>query len=300
MIGDTTRLAKLTTARCEQVRDDLVNTHNRPTARKILTTFKAVVKDAKRRGMIAHNPASDTTIGAGKRHQKRLKAGEHFPEPGELKAMLASGDARGTAVVALAALAGLRASELRGLPWSDVDLGHEPSVTVRQRADRWGEIGSPKSADAARTVPLAETAKQALRAWKVAQPPVETKDEDGNKVTRPHVLVFGTASDRPDMLGNLQRRLLDPLPGQGRNRRRGRAAAVQLSCLAPLRDLVLARLWQRLEGVSDVGRPCDLVVDGRPLRPSDPARECARPHGRCGASPGRRRLVSGEALRTAG
>jgi integrase len=46
--------------------------------------------------------------------------------------------AKGTrqrALLLTAALTGLRASELRGLRWSDVDLGKAAELQVRQRAD---------------------------------------------------------------------------------------------------------------------------------------------------------------------
>ena len=48
---------------------------------------------------------------------------------------------------------GLRASELRGLRWQDVDL-KSGELHVRQRADRYSEIGKPKSKAGTRTVPL--------------------------------------------------------------------------------------------------------------------------------------------------
>jgi integrase len=79
-----------------------------------------------------------------------------------------------------------------------VVLTDRPSVTVEQRADRWSTIGSPKSVASQRTIPISEATVQALREWRLAQPP-------GRK------LVFGTATDRPDMLGNLQKHLLTPL-----------------------------------------------------------------------------------------
>jgi integrase len=53
---------------------------------------------------------------------------------------------------------------------------------------------SPKSATSRRTVPLSATTAQALREWRLAQPPGRS-------------LVFGTGSDRPDTPSNL----LDPL-----------------------------------------------------------------------------------------
>ena len=192
------KLAKLTTARCEQLSDALLTGHSRAMARKLLQSFKSVLKDAKRRGLIAQNVAADTTIGASKRDKRKLKAGVDFPLPGELRAMLDAADPKARAMVALAALAGLRASELRGLRWSSLELGGKPTVTVSERADRFSCIGDPKSDSSRRTIPLGETAARALKEWRLAQPPGRT-------------LVFGTATDRPDVLGNLQRRLLTPL-----------------------------------------------------------------------------------------
>ena len=52
-------------------------------ARKLLQSFKAVLKDARRRGLIAQNPASETTIDAAARHKAKLKAGRDFPLPAE-------------------------------------------------------------------------------------------------------------------------------------------------------------------------------------------------------------------------
>lgn len=43
-----------------------------------------------------------------------------------------------------AVFTGMRSSELRGLPWGAVDFDTE-TINVRQRADEWGVIGSPKS-----------------------------------------------------------------------------------------------------------------------------------------------------------
>lgn len=48
---------------------------------------------------------------------------------------------------------GPRASEIRGLRWSDVNIeGRE--VRVHQRADRFNQIGKPKSEAGERTVPI--------------------------------------------------------------------------------------------------------------------------------------------------
>lgn len=198
LMRDDPKLAKLTTARVEQFRDAALQRHGRTMARKTLGALKGVLKDAKRRGLVAQNVASETVIGASGRHRKRLEVGVDVPTPAEVRAMLDAASPKAKAMVALAALAGLRASELRALRWSDISLSAHPTVTVGQRADRWGTIGSPKSATSRRTVPLGEIAGRALKEWRLAQPPGRT-------------LVFGTGSGKPDLLPNLQRRLLSPL-----------------------------------------------------------------------------------------
>jgi integrase len=69
-----------------------------------------------------------------------------------------------------AALTGLRASELRGLPWKDVDL-KAGELHVRQRGDRFCKLGSPKSESSRRAVPLdADVLIPALKEWRLACP----------------------------------------------------------------------------------------------------------------------------------
>jgi len=75
-----------------------------------------------------------------------------------------------------AIFAGLRASEIRGLQWEDVDL-KRGRVHVRQRADKFKTIGKPKSEAGERTVPMPPILVNALREWKLACPPC-----DGNLV----------------------------------------------------------------------------------------------------------------------
>jgi integrase len=63
----------------------------------------------------------------------------------------------------------MRASELRGLPWSAVDFAKR-TITVRQRADEWGTIGVPKSVAGQREIPMSPTVLNTLREWKLACP----------------------------------------------------------------------------------------------------------------------------------
>ena len=205
VLNGSTRLARISVASLEKARDNLLLRHSRSTARKVIVSLRAILKQAK----AVHLATAELAIKGGARHRKRLEVGVDIPRPAEVKALIEKASGKALALVCVA-LAGLRASEIRGLRWADLDLGTTPSVTISQRADRWSEIGSPKSATSRRTVPLGETAARALRAWKLAQPPI-TYREDGEKRQRPPTLVFGTGGDRPDGLANLRRRVLEPL-----------------------------------------------------------------------------------------
>ena len=109
-----------------------------------------------RRGLVAQNVAAGTTIDRDKRRRRRLEVGVDVPTPVEVRALLEAADQGRGRPGSLAALAGLRASEIRGLPWSDVDLGLRPAVTIAQRADQRAHDRPPKSREGRRTVPLGE------------------------------------------------------------------------------------------------------------------------------------------------
>ena len=105
----------------------------------------------KRRGNVAQNVARDVSIGIDKRDKRKLKVGIDIPTRDEIRRILdAAPGGRGRALLIVAAFTGLRASELRGLRWEDVDLKHG-ELHVRQRADRYqrhrqAEVGSRASA----------------------------------------------------------------------------------------------------------------------------------------------------------
>jgi integrase len=95
------------------------------------------------------------------RHQKKLKIGRDIPTPKEVSSILSHAPARWRPLLVLAAFTGLRASELRGLHWEDVDLKRNV-ITVSHRADRYNEIGSPKSRGSRRKVPFGPVVRNAL------------------------------------------------------------------------------------------------------------------------------------------
>ena len=135
------------------------------TAHKVWVSFKSMLKSAH----CAHL-ADNISIKKGKR-ARPLEIGKDIPTPDEVKRIIAAaGDnLKLSTLLRTAALTGLRASELLGLRWHDVDLTrHE--INVRQRSDRYRVIGAPKSAGSIRTIPIGPDLVHVLKQWKLACP----------------------------------------------------------------------------------------------------------------------------------
>jgi integrase len=200
-----TKLAHLTPAKVEAFRDDLLKPKpegglSRALARKVLTSFKSMLKVAKH----AH-VAADVSVGRGKRGERKLEVGVDIPTPEEVKRILqaaAEAGIRPRTLLVTVISTGLRASELRGLRWRDVDLKHG-ELHVRQRADRWNVIGPPKSEASVRTIDLGPRALAALKEWKLACP----KGDDG--------LVFPTTEGNVEHHANMLRSLAPAMIAAG-------------------------------------------------------------------------------------
>ena len=179
-----TKLSHLTAPKVRKYLDNWLDNLSRPMAVRVLRTFKAILSDAQERGLVAQNVA--TAVRA--RKQSRDKAKIVPPSKTALRAILkaaeASDDTMGRAIVELAIFSGLRASELRGLPWSALDL-KTGSVTVEQRADAKGIIGPPKSNAGYRVVPLPARVTATLKAWKLACPPNDAELVFPSKLGKP-------------------------------------------------------------------------------------------------------------------
>jgi integrase len=145
--------------------------------RKIRTNLGAILSDAQERGLVARNVAKDLkawrTSGVDRRADKRakgkLKVGVDIPSRQEIKDLVASLRGRWRPILITAIFTGLRASELRGLRWTDLDF-EKNELHVRQRADRYLEIEPPKSESGERCVPLAPIVASTLREWRLACP----------------------------------------------------------------------------------------------------------------------------------
>jgi integrase len=145
--------------------------------RKILTSLGSMLSDAQERGLVSRNVVRDlgsrrkkgVDRRADRRQKGHLKVGVDIPSREEIRAIVGALQGAWRPILLTAIFTGLRASELRGLRWADVDL-KKGELHVRQRADRYNAIGAPKSESGERTVPLPPIAANALREWKLVCP----------------------------------------------------------------------------------------------------------------------------------
>jgi integrase len=144
--------------------------------RKVLVSLGSILSEARLRKLVGHNAVRD--LGrerrrgrdkAKKREKAKLEVGKHIPTPTEVAAILAHAKSKWRPLLVTAAFTGLRASELRGLRWGDVDLKAN-EIHVRQRADRYNVIGNPKTAASARVVPFGKVVSNTLKEWKLKCP----------------------------------------------------------------------------------------------------------------------------------
>jgi integrase len=163
------KLARLSAPIIEAFRDDLLRKGSRPMARKVLASLKSILGEAQRRGLVAQNAAQPVRVDLKKREQGKLAVGRDIPSKEEVQTILAKAEGRWRPLLVTAIFTGMRASELRGLTWDDVDFEHMV-LAVRQRANLWGEIGSPKSAAGEREIPMSPLVVNALREWRLACP----------------------------------------------------------------------------------------------------------------------------------
>jgi len=168
------KLSALTTAAIRDLEDKLRAKKVSPVmTRRVLTSLGSMLADAQERGLVAQNVVRNLRSGRRgkdtKRQNGKLKVGVDIPTREEIKALVEHLEGRWRPLLLCAIFTGLRASELRGLTWSDVDL-KRGELHVRQRADRYRAIGKPKSHAGERTVPLSPLVVNTLREWKAKCP----------------------------------------------------------------------------------------------------------------------------------
>ncbi|OJU24188.1 MAG: site-specific integrase [Nitrobacter sp. 62-13] len=142
--------------------------------RAVRVSLGALLSDAQKRGHIVRNPVRESRGNSDARRKKKrkLKVGVDIPTPYEVRSLLATATGSFRILLLTAVFTGLRASELRGLQWIDVDLTRKELHVVR-RADKHNQMGVPKSEASERTLPLTPGLVQALREWKLQCPKKE-------------------------------------------------------------------------------------------------------------------------------
>ncbi len=195
----TEKLSKITVPSVRAYADRLREEGRSPAmVKKALTALGAILSDAQERGLATRNAVKEMSRrrnGAEKRNKRLLQPGVDIPLPEEIKAFLAAMEGRWRPILQTAVFTGLRSSELRGLRWQDVDLV-KSEISVRQRSDRYGEIGSTKSHASQRTLPVPPVVINTLKEWKLACPPGE--------------LVFPNGQGNPESHSNIINRGLIP------------------------------------------------------------------------------------------
>jgi integrase len=164
----------------------------------VLGTLKSILSEAQRRGLVAQNAALPVKVNAKKRDVEKLEVGISIPSKEQVQRLLATISGRHRPLIVTAVFTGMRASELRGLPWSAVDF-EKRTITVRQRADEWGAIGMPKSSAGQREIPMSPTVLNTLHAW---QPECPKGELD---------LVFPNTLGKVQPLSNIAHRTWRPL-----------------------------------------------------------------------------------------
>lgn len=157
------KLSRLSVARVAAFRDELLETRSKSMAAKAVRALSLILNDAQERGLVAQNIARKVKVGQSTRETILV------PTKAELQALIKNAPADLKPIILTAIFTGLRASELRGLRWCDVDLKGN-TLTVAQRADKFGKIGPPKSKAGNRSIPLPAVLVSELREWKLRCP----------------------------------------------------------------------------------------------------------------------------------
>jgi integrase len=174
-----TRLHNLKTPDIQAFLDRLIaGGMSRTTASKVRTSLRSIIKFGMQRGAIPIDPVSASKIDKRIRDEVEEDGPVVIPPQEALRRLLEAADARATndegyaaAAVRLLLFCGLRMSELRGLSRrAIIATGDAPHIKVIQRADKWQQLGAPKSKGSRRRIPLGADTAKALRTWLLVAP----------------------------------------------------------------------------------------------------------------------------------
>lgn len=199
----STRLNKITVPAVRAFQESLAASgRSAAMVKRCTVSLGSILRDAQERGLIVRNAVAEMSgrvsrATAEKRQKARLAYGVDIPTMDEVRAILAAASGRFRPFILTAIFTGMRASELRGLTWADVDLV-TGVVHVRRRADKYLAMGMPKSDAGQRSIPLTPLVVNTLKEWRLACPKGEAD------------LVFPNGDGNVEYHGNIINRGLIP------------------------------------------------------------------------------------------
>ena len=192
-IGDR-ELADLRRADIREFVDEMLDENSREMTRKVLVSLKSLLKEAVEREWIPASPAAEISLKRQTRHVKRAD----IPTKDEIRLILEHAPARHRPLITTAVFTGMRISELRGLTGDNVDFDRR-LISIRGRANRLNEMGSPKSRAGTRDIPMTPLVTRTLRDWQDDCPAGALN------------LVFPNGAGNVESYGNIMRRVFYPL-----------------------------------------------------------------------------------------
>jgi len=188
-------VAELTRADVKDFLDDLQDDGlSRAMTKKVLGSLRSALGEALDREWISHNVARDVKLPRNRRDEEERT----IPTKEDIRIMLDKAPGRHRPLIATAIFTGMRISELRGLTWDCVDFDRK-LIQVRQRADRFNNMGKPKSRTSRRSIPMAPVVVDTLNAWKPLCPKGDLN------------LVFPNGKGKIENHSNIHNRVLVPL-----------------------------------------------------------------------------------------
>lgn len=164
-IGDKL-IVQLTRRHVNEFRDRLLlNGRSEHLTRRALSVLKLLLDHAIDNGQLFTNAAQGVRV----IKSSRIDYKAPVPSKETIRALIEAADDDFKPHLIVSALTGLRASELRGLRWHDVDF-EKGFIYIRQRADAYNQMGEPKSRAGYRDIPAGPMVLNALRRWKLRCP----------------------------------------------------------------------------------------------------------------------------------
>jgi integrase len=190
------QLSRIQRRDVQRLADDLFAAGADPsTVRNALKPLQVIYRRAIEDGDLAVNPCERLRLPAARGRRERIAA------PSEAAALITALRPEDRALWGCAFYAGLRRGELRGLRWSDVDLGGG-LIRVERSMSGHGETGRPKSRAGRRSVPVVAALRDLLVEHKLV-----THRDAG--------LVFGSSATQPFTPTAVRRRALGAWGGAG-------------------------------------------------------------------------------------